>query len=155
MTTGHSFFMCDSFCSSISVATCTCGDALNPYNKTVWRITNGTQNVCNMTLNQTAYACNGTSATCPNTPGLWAISEPPLLDSTPCDTSTLYINTTNKYLERIQIECIAPNGISYGSARFSKSMFTVCECVCMCVYVCVCVCVCLCGCSKPALITQS
>ena len=115
MTTGHTLFECDNFCSPSGVVMCTC-DSGNAFNRTVWRITNGTQNVCSMTLNQTAKACANVSATCSANKGFSATNDDPPLTGAPCDMSTLNINMTLiKNLNGLTITCTSPNGTIYGS----------------------------------------
>ena len=94
---------------------CTC-DSGNALGRMVWRITNGTQNVCNMTLNQTVYACTNVSATCSANNGFSAINEDPLMTGAQCDTSILNIDMTLiKNLNGLKIICTNPIGTTYGS----------------------------------------
>ena len=111
--------MCDNFCFINNIVTCTCEDAGNPLNKTVWKLVNSSTS-CSITLNQRG-ACNMTSGSCATIPGIMAVNDPPMMTGAPCDSSMLYI-TKSSIMEGLQIDCMSPDGTSYGGIGFSTSM---------------------------------
>ncbi|KAL5494369.1 hypothetical protein EMCRGX_G015690 [Ephydatia muelleri] len=115
--TGQPTLMCDNFCSN-NVVTCTCEETENPSNTTVWKLSTSATS-CSISLKQTG-ACNATSGMCATFPGIMAVNDPPLMDGASCLTSTLSIPKTNS-LEGLQINCMSPNGISYGGIGFSTA----------------------------------
>eukprot|EP00731_Ephydatia_muelleri_P009666 Em0005g252a len=112
----QAIFVCDNFCTSKNVVMCTCEEAGNPLNKTVWKLFNTTTS-CSIALNQTG-ACNATSGNCTAFPGITAVNDPVMMDGASCLSSTLSITKSNS-LEGLQINCMSPNGISYGGIGFS------------------------------------
>ena len=131
--TGQAIFVCDNFCTSKNVVVCTCEEAGNPLGKTVWKLSNTTTS-CIITLNQTGV-CNATSGNCAAFPGIIAANDPVMMDGASCLSSTLSIPKSNS-LEGLQINCMSPNGISYGGIGFSTGRLLIPACLYVCNFIC-------------------